>query len=437
MLLNLSRASFWLAALAAGWSLVAPGQHETALTVAAGIAALLSFALWRTAMLANRRSFAGDAAVPQAPLLTSDSLVDAAAAIARAADESDSAATAARAVADVLRRELGARAATIRFVEAADAPGGAPDVVIDLGALAVQVDPAALASLLALARRSLLEVGAERPAVPRDRGLGRPAHVLVLEDNVVQTETTARMLRRLGCRVTVASGMLEGLDALRATQFDLVLMDTHMPGLGASEALSRLRGRPQGAFKIDSMRDTPVVAMSASGLQGDAERFRELGFDDCLFKPFRLRQLDAMLSRFTRAQAPAGEAGAPGGSFVGVAVDVLDPVALERLRDLDPQGENQLVERVLKAFQSSAARLGPQLQTAREAGDRATVRLVAHTLKSSSASIGALQLSQQCADLEAAIRNETGEDIEPRIAGMTAALGVALQAIQRVLDTQR
>jgi HPt (histidine-containing phosphotransfer) domain-containing protein len=61
------------------------------------------------------------------------------------------------------------------------------------------------------------------------------------------------------------------------------------------------------------------------------------------------------------------------------------------------------------------------------------VRLVAHTLKSSSASIGATMLSQLCSELEVTIRNDAGDDIEPGIAAMTAALGVALQAIQRQL----
>ena len=59
MLLYLSRASFWLAALAAAWALIAPGRHETALTVVAGVAALLALALWRSALAASRRSYAG------------------------------------------------------------------------------------------------------------------------------------------------------------------------------------------------------------------------------------------------------------------------------------------------------------------------------------------------------------------------------------------
>lgn len=115
----------------------------------------------------------------------------------------------------------------------------------------------------------------------------------------------------------------------------------------------------------------------------------------------------------------------------------LDPEALARLTELDPKGENQLLERVLRAFQTSAARLMPQLEAARLSGDRATVRLVAHTLKSSSASIGALELSQVCAQVESLIRAESAESLDPLLHTMRAALDAALSAIQRLLDGTR
>ncbi|MEO8805795.1 MAG: Hpt domain-containing protein [Burkholderiaceae bacterium] len=112
----------------------------------------------------------------------------------------------------------------------------------------------------------------------------------------------------------------------------------------------------------------------------------------------------------------------------------LDAEALARLRELDPKGENKLLERVLRAFQTSAARLMPQLEMARLANDRATVRLVAHTLKSSSASIGALGLSQICAQVEASIRADSADDLEPLLQSLRHALEATLNAIQRLLD---
>ncbi|MFZ2652973.1 MAG: Hpt domain-containing protein [Burkholderiaceae bacterium] len=93
----------------------------------------------------------------------------------------------------------------------------------------------------------------------------------------------------------------------------------------------------------------------------------------------------------------------------------LDAAALAGLRELDPQGRNGLIERVVKAFQESLARLLPQLLAAGSASDAKGVRHVAHTLKSSSASIGALRLSRLCAELEAALRNGDVQGVQARV----------------------
>jgi HPt (histidine-containing phosphotransfer) domain-containing protein len=99
--------------------------------------------------------------------------------------------------------------------------------------------------------------------------------------------------------------------------------------------------------------------------------------------------------------------------LAGLAVDaplptggaVLDPAALATLAQLDPTGANRLMQRVLTTYRSSMARLLAQLAQARAQPDPTTQRLVAHTLKSSSASVGALLLSQLCSDAEKALRD--------------------------------
>ena len=84
---------------------------------------------------------------------------------------------------------------------------------------------------------------------------------------------------------------------------------------------------------------------------------------------------------------------------------LLDAQALALLTQLDPSGSGQLFARVMSTYRKSLARLIKQLVTAREPFDPDSVRLVAHTLKSSSASVGALGLSQLCGLAEAALRD--------------------------------
>ena len=83
---------------------------------------------------------------------------------------------------------------------------------------------------------------------------------------------------------------------------------------------------------------------------------------------------------------------------------VLDAACMAELRALDPDGKAQLVKRVLVTYQASLAKLVEQLRVARGEGTWDQVSRVAHTLKSSSASIGALALSGLCADIERLLR---------------------------------
>jgi PAS domain S-box-containing protein len=275
-------------------------------------------------------------------------------------------------------------------------------------------------------------------------------HVLVVEDNRVNQEVIGQMLRRLGCEVQVASSATEGLRALCERSFDLVLMDIQMPGMDGIEALQWFRRGGNGRYGFVTPTSTPVVAVTANALGGDEQRFLDLGFDDYLSKPFRQSQLLAMLTRnlMLSAPMPLDEAPEPGAARLprpvptaapgaGAAPSVLDEEALARLRELDPRGENRLLERVLKAFETSVARLLPQLQDSRRLGDRAGIRHVAHTLKSSSASIGAIKLSQQCADIETMIRLEKIEDLDVRVDAMCAEVEIVLQALRNLMDGEK
>lgn len=92
-------------------------------------------------------------------------------------------------------------------------------------------------------------------------------------------------------------------------------------------------------------------------------------------------------------------------SAASAAVLVLDAEALANLNMLDPTGANRLLPRVLTTYRGSLARLLGQLTLARSQADTASVRLVTHTLKSSSASIGALALAALCGAAERAARD--------------------------------
>jgi HPt (histidine-containing phosphotransfer) domain-containing protein len=112
---------------------------------------------------------------------------------------------------------------------------------------------------------------------------------------------------------------------------------------------------------------------------------------------------------------------------------VLDEASLQRLHELDPQGENRVVERVLRAFEASLTRLLPQSQAALQQGDQEALRHVVHTLKSSSASVGALQLSQHCGDIENRLRLHQADGLAQRLAALNAEGERVLVAVRSLL----
>ena len=133
--------------------------------------------------------------------------------------------------------------------------------------------------------------------------------------------------------------------------------------------------------------------------------------------------------------APATEAApSPDVASAESPSDLFDADALRRLRDLDPRGENRLFERVSKAFEASAARLLPQLDEAVRLNDRAAILHVAHTLKSSSASIGALKLSHLCAEIETMIRRQSEDDLSERLRAVPVEVNHVLAGLRALLE---
>ncbi|MCX4247718.1 response regulator [Paraliomyxa miuraensis] len=112
------------------------------------------------------------------------------------------------------------------------------------------------------------------------------AHVLVVEDNVINQKVARRMLEGLGCRVDVASNGQEALDRAGSTRYDLVLMDVQMPGMDGLQTTAELRKRERGADL-----HVPIVAMTAHAMPSDRQRCLDAGMDGYICKPVQRREL--------------------------------------------------------------------------------------------------------------------------------------------------
>jgi HPt (histidine-containing phosphotransfer) domain-containing protein len=138
-----------------------------------------------------------------------------------------------------------------------------------------------------------------------------------------------------------------------------------------------------------------------------------------------------MLNRNEPSQSPAGSGAA---ANAGGAPTVLDAEALDKLRALDPDGRADILLRVLGTYEGSLKRLMAQFDSARSTQDLPVLRHVAHTLRSSSASIGALELSRRCLDVELRIREGRTADLSGALEAMALESERAAAAVRAMLD---
>jgi two-component system CheB/CheR fusion protein len=117
--------------------------------------------------------------------------------------------------------------------------------------------------------------------------------VLLVEDNPVNQKVAYSLLKKLGCSVECVGDGREAVAVTDGVFFDLILMDCQMPEMDGFQATMAIRSR-EGAG-----RRTPIVALTAGVFQDDRERCRNADMDDFLTKPLRMKELRAVLSKYT------------------------------------------------------------------------------------------------------------------------------------------
>ncbi len=130
----------------------------------------------------------------------------------------------------------------------------------------------------------------------------RSLRVLVAEDNRINVMLATALLGRLGHEVDTVGNGLEALEALAARSYDIVLMDVHMPEMDGLEATRRIREAERQGRRATR---TPVVALTASTLEGDRQVCIDAGMDDFLAKPVNPEALKGVFERHTHAAQAA------------------------------------------------------------------------------------------------------------------------------------
>ncbi|WP_020166507.1 MULTISPECIES: response regulator [Methylotenera] len=145
-------------------------------------------------------------------------------------------------------------------------------------------------------RKKQVKVGAERRKVTTMNNSNQTSmsgHILLVDDNEFNRKVALKQLDKLGCSVTVAIDGHQAFDYYRNTNFDLILMDCHMPIMDGYQATAYIRN-----VELSTGIHIPIIAMTANAMLGDKEICLNAGMDDYLSKPILISELSSILLKW-------------------------------------------------------------------------------------------------------------------------------------------
>ncbi|MBI4595402.1 MAG: response regulator [Candidatus Tectomicrobia bacterium] len=267
-----------------------------------------------------------------------------------------------------------------------------------------------------------------RPQFNSEMGKRLPLRILLVEDNVTNQKMALIMLERLGYLADVAANGLEALVSLRRQSYDVVLMDVAMPEMDGLEAT-------QAIYKEWPGEKRPrIIAMTAGALKENREECLAAGMDDYITKPIQVKEFIEALARcrpkqateidlkpFSKIEAPdllqAAKRGSTGGESADGKVStsvlrataaqagmaspsLIDLEAFKRLRNNLGKQADAMLPVLMESFYKDAQRSLGEMRSALEHKQARDLHRASHTLKSISATFGAMNLSAVARNVE-------------------------------------
>jgi PAS domain S-box-containing protein len=257
--------------------------------------------------------------------------------------------------------------------------------------------------------------------------------ILVAEDHPVNLKMVTLILSKLGLRADVAGNGLEVLSALERQSYDLILMDVQMPEMDGLEATKQIR--------MWHWNEQPrIVAMTANAMQGDREICLEAGMDDYISKPIRLEELIRVLTqcsidykyrflkqcdvnKFHQQLKAPEQPSLPSSSAIDLRI-------IQSVKNMAGEDNTIFLAELINVYLQESAKILDSLNAAITQSDKIAIKQLAHKFKSSSASLGAIQLSNFCKQMEKISQNGTIEqfrEILQQIENEYARVKLALQ----------
>ena len=263
-------------------------------------------------------------------------------------------------------------------------------------------------------------------AISRDDAIRQGKLILIAEDNEINQKVIKQQMNLLGYAADIANDGSEAFKRMQNGEYALLLTDLHMPEMDGFELTKQVRAREAGQQHI------PIIALTANALKGEKEHCLNVGMDDYLSKPAQLEDLRLVLEKYLASNKSVAETMPTPPAQAEPEETAALPVNIHVLEELvgdDPA----TIEDMLQDYQASLEKAASELRQAYQSGQYPTVGSIAHKLKSSSRSVGALELGELCADMEQAGKNNDTQ----ALALLLPRFDVELAKVETYLTTRK
>lgn len=254
--------------------------------------------------------------------------------------------------------------------------------------------------------------------------------VLIVDDNVINRKVARSFLKNYAFDLAEAESGPEAIELVRENRYDIIFMDHMMPGMDGIEAVEIIRRDcgENGAAAI-------IVALTANAMEGMREQFLQSGFQDFIAKPLDRRELNQLLLRwvpekYRHSEKPVEEAGP-----LDPMKFQIDGVDMEAAMQFFSGGEEDFAN-LLDLYCEDGKRKVPLLSELART-DIVRYQIEVHGLKSASANIGAMKVSEMAREQENAAAQGDQELIAAKFPALLAEYEILLEHINRFLKQRR
>ena len=235
-----------------------------------------------------------------------------------------------------------------------------------------------------------------------------PLKILVAEDNSVNQQLIELMLEQYGYCCDIVSDGVEVIEAIHRCNYDLILMDVQMPEMDGIEATRLIRD-----LEKDSLQHIRIIAVTASAMQGDRQNFLEAGMDDYISKPIQFNELVQAILKYQSIDSAQKleRKGEIENDRRAIDMQVFQGLQSMFGKQNTPTVIIRLIDTYLQGLDECQATLINGIRNQ----DVYSLKMASHSLKSTSAALGAINLSTFCESIEAKIINNeitcSGEEL--------------------------